>query len=103
MGIDLLTISGKTCTGRRAAARVGASRRARHPQCWWSQEGGYRSGTENVRAWSRFGVAAELMRVEGAHPGGRRCALRDRLLSGLLEAIPDCRLTGSRARGCLTT
>src|SRR5260370_26811579 len=44
-----------------------------------------------------FGVAAELMRVEGAHQEAARLAsLRDRLLGGLLETIPDCRLTGSR-------
>jgi cysteine desulfurase len=44
-----------------------------------------------------FGVAAELMRVEGAHQEAERlAALRDRLMSGLLGAIPDCRVTGSR-------
>jgi cysteine desulfurase len=44
-----------------------------------------------------FGVAAELMRVEGTHQeAARLSALRDRLADGLLEAIPDCRVTGAR-------
>jgi cysteine desulfurase len=60
------------------------------------QEGGYRSGTENVPGVVALGVAAELIRVEGAHQEATRlAALRDRLLRGLLEAVPDCRLTGS--------
>jgi cysteine desulfurase len=60
------------------------------------QEGGYRSGTENLPAAVGLGVAADLMRVEGAHQEAERLAgLRDRLITGLLETIPECRLTGS--------
>jgi len=68
-----------------------------HPQVLGGgQEGGYRSGTENVPGVVGLGVAAELMRVEGAHQEAARLAvLRDRLMQGLLETIPECRLTGS--------
>jgi cysteine desulfurase len=60
------------------------------------QEGGYRSGTENLPGVVGLGVAAELMRVEGTHQEAERLrGLRDPLIKGLLEAIPDCRLTGS--------
>jgi cysteine desulfurase len=60
------------------------------------QEGGSRSGTENLPGAVGLGVAAELMRVEGLHQEAERlAALRDRLAKGLLAAIPDCRLTGS--------
>jgi len=62
------------------------------------QEGGYRSGTENLPAVVGMGVAAELIRSEAAHDEKVRLqALRDRLVDGLLVSIPGCRLTGSRA------
>jgi cysteine desulfurase len=62
------------------------------------QEGGYRSGTENLPAVVGMGVAAELIRSEAAHDETARLqALRDRLVDGLLLSIPGCRLTGSRA------
>src|SRR5258707_8959285 len=99
MGIDLLTISGNDLYGPPGSGALWVRPGVRvHPQVLGGgQEGGYRSGTENVPGMVGFGVAAELMRVEGAHQeAARLAALRDRLLSGLLEAIPDCRLTGSR-------
>jgi cysteine desulfurase len=60
-----------------------------------AQEGGYRSGTENVPAIVGMGVAAELARSEGAAEAARLSALRDRLLAGLLDRVPRARLTGS--------
>jgi cysteine desulfurase len=60
------------------------------------QEGGYRSGTENVPALVGLGVAADLMRSEeGQRETARLRVLRDQLIDGLLT-IPGCRLTGSR-------
>ena len=60
------------------------------------QEGGYRSGTENLPALVGFGVAAELMRAEAGHgEPARLAALRKRLVDGLAVSIPECRLTGS--------
>jgi cysteine desulfurase len=99
MGIDLLTISGNDLYGPPGSGALWVRPGIRiHPQMLGGgQEGGYRSGTENLPGMVGFGVAAELMRVEGAHQeAGRLAALRDRLLSGLLQAIPDCRLTGAR-------
>lgn len=99
MGIDLLTISGNDLYGPPGSGALWVRPGVRvHPQVLGGgQEGGYRSGTENLPGMVGFGVAAELMRVEGAHQeAARLAALRDRLLSGLLESIPDCRLTGSR-------
>jgi cysteine desulfurase len=99
MGIDLLTISGNDLYGPPGSGALWVRPGVRvHPQVLGGgQEGGYRSGTENLPGMVGFGVAAELMRVEGAHQEAARLAsLRDRLLGGLLETIPDCRLTGSR-------
>jgi cysteine desulfurase len=60
------------------------------------QEGGYRSGTENLPAIVGMGVAADLARSEGAAEVARLAGLRDRLLGGLLERVPRARLTGAR-------
>jgi cysteine desulfurase len=98
MGIDLLTISGNDLYAPPGSGALWVRPGVRiHPQVLGGgQEGGYRSGTENVPGVVGLGVAAELMRVEGAHQEATRlAALRDRLMRGLLETIPDSRLTGS--------
>lgn len=60
------------------------------------QELGYRAGTENLPGIVGFGVAAELARTERAEETPRLIALRDRLLEGVLERLPDARITGAR-------
>jgi cysteine desulfurase len=60
------------------------------------QEGGYRSGTENLPAIVGMGVAADLARNEGAAEVARLAPLRDRLLAGLLERVDGARVTGPR-------
>jgi cysteine desulfurase len=60
------------------------------------QERGYRAGTENLPAIVGMGVAAELARAERVVEVGRLTALRDRLLDGLLERVPEGRMTGPR-------
>ncbi|MGH7368212.1 MAG: cysteine desulfurase family protein [Candidatus Rokuibacteriota bacterium] len=98
MSIDLLTISGNDLYAPPGSGALWIRPGVRiHPQMLGGgQEGGYRSGTENLPGVVGFGVAAELMRVEGAHQEATRLtALRERLLKGLIEAIPDCRPTGS--------
>ncbi len=96
--IDLLTLSGNDFYG---PPGVG---------CLWvrpgvkllpqivggGQEGGYRSGTENLPSIVGMGVAADLARLEGPAEALRLARLRDRLIDGLLAAVPDCRLTGAR-------
>ena len=58
------------------------------------QEGGYRSGTENLPAIVGMGVAADLARNERAAEVARLTPLRDRLLDGLLERVEHARVTG---------
>ncbi len=60
------------------------------------QELGYRAGTENLPGIVGFGVAAELARTERAEETPRLVALRDRLLEGVLERLPEARITGAR-------
>lgn len=61
-------------------------------------ERGRRSGTENVPGIVGLGRAAELALVEMETEGPRQATLRDKLLDGLLERIPDAFVTGSRQR-----
>lgn len=60
------------------------------------QEGGYRSGTENLPAIVGMGVAADLARNERAGEVARIAPLRDRLLDGLLAGMEHARVTGPR-------
>ncbi len=58
------------------------------------QEGGRRSGTENMPAIVGMGVAAELALARREERAARLVPMRDALIGGLLEAIPNVRLTG---------
>jgi cysteine desulfurase len=60
------------------------------------QEGGYRSGTENLPAIVGMGVAADLARNERAAEAARLIPLRDRLADGLLGQVDGARVTGPR-------
>jgi len=99
LGIDLLTVSGNDIYGPpgTGALWVRASLELAPQVVGGGQEMGYRSGTESVPSLVGLGVAADLMRAEAAHGEPARLAgLRDRLLDGILAAVSDCRLTGSR-------
>ncbi|MBI4560921.1 MAG: cysteine desulfurase [Candidatus Rokubacteria bacterium] len=96
--VDLLTLSGNDLYGPPGAGALWVRPGVKLlPQILGGgQEGGYRSGTENLPAIVGMGVAAELVRLEGQAEARRLIALRDRLIEGLLAGISDCRLTGSR-------
>ena len=97
-GIDLLTLSSNDLYGPPGAGALWV-----RPDIalgpiilGGGQEGGYRSGTENLPAIVGMGVAADLARNESASEVTRLAGQRDRLLTGLLERIPRARLTGAR-------
>jgi cysteine desulfurase len=58
------------------------------------QEQGVRSGTENVAGIMAMGKAAEIAKEEMAEESGRLSELRDALIKGLLETIPESYLNG---------
>ncbi len=58
------------------------------------QQGGLRSGTENLAGVVGLGVAAELALREGPAEANRLRVLRDRLLEGVAAACPAARPTG---------
>jgi cysteine desulfurase len=101
LGIDLLTVSGNDIYGPPGTGALWVRKGVKlAPQILGGgQEAGYRSGTENLPGMVGLGVAADLMRSEAAHGEPARLAgLRDRLLLGVREAIPECRVTGSSVR-----
>lgn len=98
LGIDLVSLSANDLYGPPGAGALWVRPGVKLlPQILGGgQEGGYRSGTENLPAIVGMGVAAELARVEGPAEARRLTGLRDRLIAGLPAEVPECRLTGSR-------
>jgi cysteine desulfurase len=97
-GIDLLSLSSNDLCGPPGAGALWVRPNTRLAPLivGGAQEGGYRAGTENLPAVVGMGVAAELARVERGAESARLGALRDRLLEGILTAIPEARVTGAR-------
>ena len=58
------------------------------------QENGLRSGTENLAGIVGMAAAAEIMSRELAADAQRMAAMRDRLVTTVLDTIPDAHLNG---------
>ncbi len=96
LGVDLLTLAGHKFYGPKGvgALYVRAGTPMLYQQQGGPQEGDRRGGTENVAL--AVGLATALTRAEGRRDADNaHCrALRDRLIAGILAAIPDTRLNG---------
>lgn len=97
--IDLLTVSSNDLHGPLGAAALWVRQDVPLAPIvlGGGQEQGYRAGTENLPAIVGMGVAADLLRAEAVTEVPRLGGLRDRLLDGLGDRLPDCRVTGARA------
>lgn len=94
---DLLTIAGHKFRGPVGAAALFVRRRVKLvPQVHGGhQERGRRAGTENVAAIAGLAAAAARARAQLASGAPHRvAALGEKLLAGLLVAVPDTRLNG---------
>jgi cysteine desulfurase len=101
LGIDLLTLSSNDLYGPPGvgALWVRESRVKLAPLIvGGGQEGGFRSGTVNLPGIVGMAVAADLARTERVREMERVGALRDRLIRGVLGAVPGARLTGAPGR-----
>ena len=97
-GIDLLSVGANDLCGPPGVGALWV-RSGLHlvPQVLGAgQEGGLRSGTENLAGAVGLGVAAELTFREGSAEAARLEALRDRLVEGLVTRCPALRLLGPR-------
>jgi cysteine desulfurase len=97
LGVDLLSMSGHKLYGPKGigALWVRHGLRLAVQVTGGGQERERRSGTENVPAIVGFGRACELAseRLAAGEPQ-RVAALRDRLIAGVLQRVPEAILTG---------
>ena len=100
LGPDLLSISGHKLYGPKGVGALYIRRGTRLGKFMHGgeQESRRRSGTLNVPGIVGLGKAAELANNELTTEMPRLEGLRDRLLDGIMEVIPDVRLSGPRDR-----
>jgi len=96
--VDMLSLSGHKLYGPQGVGALYLRTGARLTPLMHGggHERNRRSGTENVPGIVGLGRAAELALEEMAAEAPRQAALRDRLLAGLMERIPDLAITGHR-------
>ena len=93
---DLLSLSGHKFHGPKGvgALYIRKGTRIHNLIEGGAQERGLRAGTENVPGVVGMGEALSLAAAELPEYASRVTALRDRLIQGLLSAVPDARLNG---------
>jgi cysteine desulfurase len=103
LGVDLLSLSSNDLHGPPGAGALWVRTGVKIAPLilGGGQEHGYRSGTENLPAIVGMGVAADVVRAEGAAESARLARLRDRLLDGLASRVTGARVTGARGAGRL--
>ncbi len=100
LNVDMLSLSGHKFYGPKGVGALYIRRGVRiKPQIFGGgHERGMRSGTENVPGIVSMGRAAELAMAEMDTEALRQAAMRDRLLDGLVAAIPDSFASGDRVQ-----
>lgn len=96
LGVDMLSISAHKLYGPKGVGALVVRRGTplRPLLDGGGQERGRRGGTYNVPGIVGLGAAAERAMRCGAEEMERVRALRDRLIEGILQAVPDAVLTG---------
>ena len=99
-GIDLLSLSAHKLNGPKGvgALIVGKEIPFRPFLRGGGQEGGRRSGTENVAGIVGLGKAAEIARAEMVQEAARFVRLRDKLITGVEALAPNAYIIGHRFR-----
>lgn len=94
--LDLMTLSSNDIYGPKGvgALYIRKGLRLKPLIIGGGQEGGMRSGTENVPGIVGMGRAAELAKVEMRGEAERLTKLRDRLIKGILDSVPESYLNG---------
>jgi cysteine desulfurase len=100
LGVDMLTVSGHKLHGPKGVGALYVKRGTRLTPILHGggHERRLRSGTENVPGIVGLGAALELATREMPETRARLEVLRDRLATGVLEAIPEVRYLGHPTR-----
>jgi len=95
-GIDLMTLSSNDLYGPKGIGALYARKglRVKPIMIGGGQEGGMRSGSENIPGIVGMGKAAELAKEELRGEAERLKRLRDRLIRGITESVPESHLNG---------
>ena len=98
MNIDLLSLSAHKFHGPKGVGAFYCRRGIPLPSLidGGAQERGKRAGTENVAGIVGLGAALCLANEEMSEASARVSAMRDRLIDGILQTVPMCRLNGPR-------
>jgi cysteine desulfurase len=98
--VDLLSLSAHKIYGPQGVGALIARRElALQPLIHGGgQERGLRSATENVAGIVGFGTAAQLAASEMRDDNARLESMRERLIDGLAQSVPNCTLIGHRTR-----
>jgi cysteine desulfurase len=98
--VDMLSLSGHKLYGPKGVGALYVRKGVRPKAILHGggHERGLRSGTENVPGMVGLGRAAELALAEMPTEAPRQAALRDKLIDGILAAIPDSFATGNRVQ-----
>jgi len=96
MGLDFMTLSSNDIYGPKGvgALYVKKGLRLKPHMIGGGQEGGLRSGSENIPGIVGIGKAAEIIAGEMGEEAKRLSALRDKLIEEVLEAVPESHLNG---------
>lgn len=98
MNIDLLSLSAHKFHGPKGVGAFYCRRGIPLPSLidGGAQERGKRAGTENVAGIVGLGEAIRIAVEEMPETAKKVSAMRDRLIDGILEKVPMCRLNGPR-------
>lgn len=96
MNIDMLSMSGHKFHGPKGIGVLYVRKGIRLDTLiqGGAQERGQRAGTENLAGIVGIGKAIELATAHLEENAARMTALRDKLINGILTAVPDTRLNG---------
>ena len=94
LGVDMLSISGHKVHASKGVGALYVKSGLHLPVFMdgGGQEGGQRSGTENIPGIAGFGAAAEKILTGREDTLGRMAAVRSRLLERILSDIPDVKI-----------
>ena len=100
LGVDMLSMSGHKFHGPKGIGALYVRKGIKMSNLihGGAQERGFRAGTENLPAIVGIGKAIELAVAELPAYAAKMIKLRDRLIDGLTERIPEIRLNGHRTQ-----